>query len=371
MLTRVARRRHEHAIRLALGATRGAIARLWLAEILVVACAGGALGLLFAHWLSVAIVALAPDDLPRLNDVSVDATVAFFTFAAVVAVALVTGAMPLRQAGAASLIEAFDGARTTSSRQALRTRSILLVAQIGLSVVLLVAAGLVVRSFMAVRQIDLGFTADRVLSLKVQPGNPNTLVNPWIRDFLLRVRAVPGVEAAGAVYLRPLMLGPIGDGVGRPSRRPAGNDCVSGRESDTQPSDSDPWILRGAEDPTASGTFLHRSRHGRDAACGDRQRVDGEALVAGTESHREAVVDGDVHATLDPDMGSAHHRRRRERRAVSRNRRSAAGHLRSGAPGRPRRRQHRRARLRAIRGACWPASARSRASSTRRRSSTR
>ena len=157
---------------------RGAIARLWLAEILVVACAGGALGLLFAHWLSVAIVALAPDDMPRLNDVSVDATVAFFTFAAVVAVALVTGAMPLRQAGAASLIEAFDGERTTSSRQALRTRSILLVAQIGLSVVLLVAAGLVVRSFMAVRQIDLGFTADRVLSLKVQPGNPNDLGKP-------------------------------------------------------------------------------------------------------------------------------------------------------------------------------------------------
>jgi predicted permease len=213
MLTRVSRRRPEHAIRLALGATRGAIARLWLAEILVVACAGGALGLLFAHWLSVAIVALAPDDMPRLNDVSVDATVAFFTFAAVVAVALATGAMPLRQAGAASLIEAFDGERTTGSRQALRTRSILLVAQIGLSVVLLVAAGLVVRSFMAVRQIDLGFTADRVLSLKVQPGNPNTSVNPWIQEFLSRVRAVPGVESAGAVYLRPLMLGPIGDGV--------------------------------------------------------------------------------------------------------------------------------------------------------------
>ena len=69
MLTRVSRRRHEHAIRLALGATRGAIARLWLAEILVVACAGGALGLVFAHWLSVAIVALAPDDMPRIGEV--------------------------------------------------------------------------------------------------------------------------------------------------------------------------------------------------------------------------------------------------------------------------------------------------------------
>ena len=79
MLTRVSRRRHEHAIRLALGATRGAIARLWLAEILLVACAGGALGLVFARGLTLGIVSLAPDDLPRIHDVSVDATVAFFT----------------------------------------------------------------------------------------------------------------------------------------------------------------------------------------------------------------------------------------------------------------------------------------------------
>jgi len=213
MLTRVSRRRHEHAIRLALGATRGAIARLWLGEILVVACAGGALGLVFAHWLAAAIVSLASDDMPRITDVTVDATVAFYTFAAVVAVALVTGAMPLRQAGAASLIEAFEGERTTSSRHVLRTRSILLVAQIGLSVALLVAAGLVVRSFRVVRQLDLGFRSDRVLSLKVQPGSATPSVNPWMQNYLTRLRAVPGVEAAGAVYLRPLMLGPIGDGV--------------------------------------------------------------------------------------------------------------------------------------------------------------
>ena len=109
--------------------------------------------------------------------------VAFFTFAAVVCVALATGVMPLRQAGAARLIEAFEGERTTSGRQALRTRSVLLVAQIGLSVVLLVAAGLVVRSFMAVRHIDLGFTSERVLSLKVQPANaarPVNLVDPGV-----------------------------------------------------------------------------------------------------------------------------------------------------------------------------------------------
>lgn len=226
MLTRVSRRRHEHAIRLALGAGRGAIARLWLAEILIVAIAGGALGLLGAQGLARAIVALAPDDMPRIGEVAVNGTVALFTFAIVVVVAVVTGLMPLRQAGAAGLVEAFDGGRSTAGRQTLRARSALLVAQVGLSVVLLIAAGLVVRSFMALRQIDLGFAPDRVLSLTVQPGAIERPVNVWMHGFLERVRSIAGVDAAGAVYLRPLILGPIGDGIsvildGQPRTREA------------------------------------------------------------------------------------------------------------------------------------------------------
>jgi putative ABC transport system permease protein len=213
MLTRVARRRQEHAIRLALGAGRRAIAQLWLTEILVTSIAGGLLGLLCAAGLARAIIALAPDDLPRLNDIGIDMTVAIFTFAAVLLVAIVTGLMPLRQAGAARLIEAMDGVRTTASRQALRARSALLIFQVALSVVLLIAAGLVVRSFGALRSVDLGFSPDRVLSLTIQPGTAAAAPNQWFDRLLARVREVPGVEAAGAVYLRPLMLGPIGDGV--------------------------------------------------------------------------------------------------------------------------------------------------------------
>ena len=93
MLTRVARRRHEDAIRLALGAGRGAVARLWLTEIGLISIAGGAIGLLCAAALVRAIVALAPDDLPRLAEISLDGPVAAFTFAVVGAVALVTGLM--------------------------------------------------------------------------------------------------------------------------------------------------------------------------------------------------------------------------------------------------------------------------------------
>ena len=226
MLTRVSRRRHEHGIRLALGASRAAIGRLWIIETLLVAAAGGVLGLAVAHWIARAIVALAPDDLPRVADVSIDMTVALFTFAAVMMVALVTGAMPLRHAGADNLVASLEGERTTTSKRTLHARSTLLVVQIGLSVVLLVAAGLVLRSFLTLRQVDLGFSPDRILALTVQPGNPNRPPNLWMKDLLTRVRTLPGVEAAGAVYLRPLMLGPIGQGVtvlleGQPETREA------------------------------------------------------------------------------------------------------------------------------------------------------
>ena len=213
MLTRVSRRRQEHSIRLALGATRLQVARSWIAEVAIVMLTGGVLGLGLAHWIAKAIVSLAPDDLPRVHEIAVNGPVAFFTFVVVIAAAALTAAVPLRQAGRASLLDALEGERTTTGRAALRARSVFLVAQIALSVMLLVAAGLVLRSFVALTRVDLGFTASRVLSLTVQPREAKVPPNVWLNDFLADVRAQPGVEAAGAIYLRPLMLGPIGQGV--------------------------------------------------------------------------------------------------------------------------------------------------------------
>jgi predicted permease len=254
MLTRVARRKHEDAVRLALGAARGAIARLWLAEIGMVAIAGGALGLLCAQGLARAIVALAPDDLPRVGDIAVDGTVALFTFAIVVTVSIVAGLMPLRQAAAVSLVEAFAGERTTSGRQALRLRSLLLIAQIALSVVLLVAAGLVARSFVELRRTDLGFTSGRVVSMTVRPGAASTAPNQWLRDVLTRVRARPEVESAGAVYLRPLMLGEIGDGV---------HVYLEGQPLTQQTSDSNPGLNHQMATPGYFETMRVPLRAGR------------------------------------------------------------------------------------------------------------
>ena len=214
LLTRVSLRRREHSLRLALGASRGQLARLWLLEIGALTLAGGLIGLVSAVGLTRAIVALAPDDVPRLGEIAVNPTVVVFTFIVVTGTALVCGLMPMRHASRTGLTDALgDGARGTAGRHSIRMRSGLLVAQMALAVVMLVAAGLVVRSFSNLRTIDLGFNPANVLSLRVEQQLPQPPPNEFMRQVIERVTTLPGVEAAGAVFLRPLALGPIGQGV--------------------------------------------------------------------------------------------------------------------------------------------------------------
>jgi putative ABC transport system permease protein len=212
MLTRVSLRRRDHAIRLALGASRTELSRLWVIETLMLSAIGGGLGLVAAQWVAQAVVRLAPDDVPRLSEISVSLPVAAFTFLVVAATALLCGAQPVRYAGSANVLAALnETARATASRHSLRVRSLLLGLQIGLTVVLLVAAGLVLRSFVNLRTIALGFVPSNVLTMNIGPRDPGPSANEWMRELLARVGALPKVEAAGAVSLRPLALGPIGE----------------------------------------------------------------------------------------------------------------------------------------------------------------
>jgi putative ABC transport system permease protein len=277
MLTRVAQRRHEDAIRLALGAGRGGVARLWLTEIGLIAVAGGAIGLVCAGGLVRAIVALAPDDLPRIDDIAVNGAVALFTFAVVVVVALVTGVMPLRQSGAVSLVEALEGERTTSGRRTLRLRSALLVWQVAMSVVLLVAAGLLVRSFVKLHGTDLGFTPDRVVSMTVRPDSTTRPPNLWLKDVLTRVSALPGIDSAGAVDIRPLRLGAIGDGV---------HVYLEGQPLTQQTADSNPGLSHQIATPGYFDAMRIPLRAGRfftDQDTSDRPRV---AIVGESTARR-------------------------------------------------------------------------------------
>jgi putative ABC transport system permease protein len=211
MLTRAAVRRREHAIRLALGATRGALGRLWAAESLLIAAAGGLIGLISSHWIATAIVSLAPDDIPRLDEVSIDPTVAAFTFVTVLAAALLCGLGPVLQARAANLIEGLnDASRGTSSVRSVRARSALVVLQITLAVVLLIGAGLVIRSFSALRQLDLGFDPAGTITMEIQPNDLKQPHSQWMDVVLAKIKQLPGVESAGAIRLRPFQLGSIG-----------------------------------------------------------------------------------------------------------------------------------------------------------------
>ena len=213
MLTRVSLRAHDNAVRVAVGGTRAAIARLWAAEAVWLTLAGGALGLLLGQWLIAMIIALAPEGIPRLDEVAIDGTVALFAIAVMAIATLLCAAAPMRLASHATLIDSLNaGSRTVIGGRSYHARSSLLVVQIGLAVVLLVAAGLVVRSFDALKSLDLGFERGAVLRLKIEPRLDDPLVNPWIADLLPAVAALPEVQDAGAVYLTPMEFGSIGHG---------------------------------------------------------------------------------------------------------------------------------------------------------------
>ena len=215
MLTRVSLRRREQAVRVALGATRMQVGRQWLLETLVLSTAGGVLGLAASYWIARAIIVLAPPDIPRVADVTINMPVALFSCAIIAAAAVLCGAAPVRHAGAFNLVDALnDAPRGIPGKQVWRARSLLLVVQISLTVLLLVASGLVVRSFLNLRRINLGFVPADVVMLSVTPRNPRPDSKLWMAEFLKRVEALPDVDAAGVVYLRPLALGPIGQEAG-------------------------------------------------------------------------------------------------------------------------------------------------------------
>lgn len=210
-LTRAVQKRRERAIRRALGATSASLWRPWVIEASLISIAAAAIGLIAAHWLVNVIVALAPDDVPRLADVSVSISVALLTFAAGLIAALLGVAAPLFESRGTDLADGLNStARATEGRRSFRVRSLLLKFQIALTVALLCAAGLIFRSYVNFRQIDLGFDPAGVVTIEIDPRQDNPAANEWIRDLLERVTGLPGVEAAGAVYLRPLVLGAIG-----------------------------------------------------------------------------------------------------------------------------------------------------------------
>jgi predicted permease len=211
LLARAAGRTREIALRAALGAGSGRVMRQLLTENCVLAGVAGLAGLLLAWMLIQVVVASAPADLPRIDEVRMDPTVALFALGLSLVSTVIFGLVPALHASRLDLSDGLkqSGSKATASKASTRLRSAMVVAEVALSVILLAAAGLLLRSFLTLQHVDLGFTTDRVLVAFTEHPLKDRI--RFFADVLDRLRAVPGVQAAsGVAYL----------GMGREPRPP-------------------------------------------------------------------------------------------------------------------------------------------------------
>lgn len=215
-IARAVARTREVAVRAALGAGRGRLARQFLTESAVITAMGSALGLAFAYWGSKLLVARAPLTIPRANEVGIDGTVLVFLLVLSAITAVLFGVLPAihmsRGAPIASLREGGRGMRGGPGRRGVRQA--LVVSEVALAVVLVVGAGLLVKSFWKMQQVDLGFVPDRMLAVQVQLPQSRYAgygdgdrVRAFYADLQARIAARPEVQSVAVAMQHPLTPG--------------------------------------------------------------------------------------------------------------------------------------------------------------------
>ncbi len=210
LLARSTARHKEIAIRAALGAGRDRLVRQFLTESLLLSLAGGTLGIVAAVWATTLIEASAAKFLPTLGHIEIDTKVLVFTAVISVVTGIVFGILPAWRASRPDLNQTLsDGGRSAgaaSTRSPLR--SALVVAEVALALVLLICAGLLIKSVMLLRGVDPGFKADRLVTMNVwlptakYPKAPDW--NQFFNRMLERIETIPGVEAAGLTSVLPV-----------------------------------------------------------------------------------------------------------------------------------------------------------------------
>ncbi|MBZ5625523.1 MAG: ABC transporter permease [Acidobacteriia bacterium] len=281
LLARGAARQREFALRAALGAGRMRILRQMVTESTVLALCGGAIGLVLAGWGVHLLAVFGPRNIPRLDEIHVDARVVIFTLAVSVLSGVLFGLMPEWRD------QAFRPGSTlkNTGRNAHATGNGLVIAEFALAVVLLTGAGLLIRSFQAVRAVDPGFQAQHVVTMELN--------SRWSDDFheqvMSRIRTIPGVQFVGAI--NDIFFARGGKSLGVDTL-----DEVEGHA----PEPRDRWRplvitplerrrLPGSRHAPAEGAPLLRSRWRARSAGSDRQRGHGAALLAGRGSGRKAI----------------------------------------------------------------------------------
>jgi hypothetical protein len=211
LLARAASRQHEMAIRAALGAGWGAIAREMLRESAVLGLLGGALGLGLAYGAIRILIAKGPQTLPRLSEIGIDPVVLGFTLIVSLLAGLLFGLIPVLKYGASRVTTSLRGVGRSFShgREHHRARNTLVVVQVGLARVLLVGAGLMMRTFHALRSVEPGFTRSeevqllRILIYEGQVTDPERVMRMQ-NQMLDKLAAIPGVTSAALAGDAPL-----------------------------------------------------------------------------------------------------------------------------------------------------------------------
>jgi predicted permease len=219
LLARGSTRARELAIRRALGAGQARLTRQLLTESLLLSLFGGAAGLVILFWAKDFLIRFVPESLPRLNEVSINWTVLVFALIASVISGLIFGLAPALHVGRIDLIYALkqEGRSSTGSREQARTRRVLVVTEFALSLVLMIAAGLLLHSFWDLLNAQLGFNPQSVMTVKTRMPYPNDIKidvyatpaqqAPFFHDLLRRCKRMPGVSEAAIGDLAALPLG--------------------------------------------------------------------------------------------------------------------------------------------------------------------
>jgi predicted permease len=209
LLARAAARRKDVAVRAALGASRSRLVRQLLTESILLSLLGGSFGILLAAWGVGALVSLGPTNIPRLSQVEIDGRVLAFAFLISLATGIIFGLVPALQASQTDLSESLkEGGRSSSAGVgSQRLRRLLVVAEVALSLVLLVGAGLMIKSFVRLSEVDTGFDSQNVLTAEIalpqSRYDDSQQQAAFFRQVLARIEALPGVESVGAATPLP------------------------------------------------------------------------------------------------------------------------------------------------------------------------
>ena len=219
LLARASARSHEMAIRRALGGSATRLVQQLLTESIVLSLLGGVLGLAFLYCSEGFLLRLVPESLPQLNTVSVSWSVLLFALLLSVMSGVIFGLVPAVQAGRADVgdVLKFEGRSLAGSRGQARTRRLLVISEFALALVLMVAAGLLLRSFWDLLNVGPGFNPNKTMVVRTWlpvPNDPNTDIYgspakeaPLLREILRRVQALPGVEEAAVGNMASIPLG--------------------------------------------------------------------------------------------------------------------------------------------------------------------